>query len=147
MGKSEAWDDIRPTIRENTPKNTCASTYITFPKKIVDILIDACEQNFMGKWYDLVDVRRFCKKYLKDKNYTFNGSESIIEKVVSYFKINRQNIAIAREIYSDLVAEVLLTWDDFKSLPGGICNKVRYILALEHYRSNKESIAPWENQE
>ncbi len=147
MGKSEAYEDIMPAIRENKPKNTYISRYLTLPHKIVDILIAACEQNFMGKWYDLVDVRRFCKKYLKDKNYTFNGSESIIEKVVSYFKINRQNIAIAREIYSDLVAEVLLTWEDFKSLPGGICNKVYYLLALENYRLNKESIAPWENQE
>jgi hypothetical protein len=117
------------------------------PDNIVDLLIDAAELYFMGKWYSIPDVEKFCKDYLRNNHYTFNASETIIEKVVSYFHENRTHIADAREIYPELVADVLLTWEDIKSLPGGICNKVCYILALEHYRSHKELIAPWENQE
>lgn len=147
MGKSEAWDEIMPTIRESNAKNNHTSRYLALPDNIVDLLIDAAEPYFMGKWYKIADVEKFCKDYLRKNHYTFIGSETIIEKVASYFHENRTHIADAREIYPELVAEILPTWEELKYLPGGICNKVRYILALEHYRSHKESMAPWENQE
>jgi hypothetical protein len=49
MGKSEAWDEIMPTIRESKPKNTHISRYLALPDNIVDLLIDAAELYFMGK--------------------------------------------------------------------------------------------------
>lgn len=128
MGRSEAWEDIQPALRSNAHQSTYRKSYLVLPDKIVDILIDASEHYFIKKRYILADVEKYCKKYLKEHGYTFDGSIPTIEKVVDYFKMNRDYISDARNRYPELLADSSV---DIDSLPGGVCNKVDYLLRLQ----------------
>jgi pyruvate/oxaloacetate carboxyltransferase len=142
MGRSAAWDDIQPAMQSHH-QSIHTQKYLALPDKIVDILIDASEQYFIGKPYKLTDIEKYCKKYLKDHKYTFVGNDFVLAKVVSYFRENRTHIANAREQYTDLLIDSEV---DIGSLPGGVCSKVAYLIRLaqvtEHYEKNRDRIIP-----
>jgi hypothetical protein len=49
MGRSEVWDDIQPAMLSHPRSSTPTKRSVELPYRIVDILIDAAEENFKNK--------------------------------------------------------------------------------------------------